>query len=134
MYAFVRSNVPRALSYTDDSSSSKTEVRTIQKDPEPELSTNSNTASNGEVGKGVSSKNTDDLRHRNHSNPSEGENLERRRRTLSKRDSWISWDDQESPCPEYSKYLYFLFVPTLIYKDTYPRYKYRSPNPSSMEH
>ncbi|CAF4232168.1 unnamed protein product, partial [Adineta steineri] len=26
-----------------------------------------------------------------------------------------------SVCPDYSKYLYFLFAPTLIYKDEYPR-------------
>ncbi|CAF1171002.1 unnamed protein product [Rotaria sordida] len=26
-----------------------------------------------------------------------------------------------SPCPEFSKYIYFIFVPTLIYRDSYPR-------------
>lgn len=26
-----------------------------------------------------------------------------------------------SPCPEFSKFLYFLFAPTLIYRDSYPR-------------
>lgn len=26
-----------------------------------------------------------------------------------------------TPCPEFSKYLYFLFAPTLIYRDSYPR-------------
>ena len=26
-----------------------------------------------------------------------------------------------SPCPEFSKFLYFIFVPTLIYRDRYPR-------------
>lgn len=26
-----------------------------------------------------------------------------------------------TPCPEFSKFLYFLFVPTLIYRDSYPR-------------
>lgn len=32
-------------------------------------------------------------------------------------------DDEStsSPCPPFSKYLYFLFAPTLIYRDTYPR-------------
>ena len=25
-------------------------------------------------------------------------------------------------CPEFSRYLYFLFAPTLVYKDAYPRY------------
>ena len=25
------------------------------------------------------------------------------------------------PCPEFSKYLYFMFVPTMIYRDDYPR-------------
>lgn len=25
------------------------------------------------------------------------------------------------PCPEFSKYLYFLFAPTLVYRDNYPR-------------
>jgi sterol O-acyltransferase len=33
-----------------------------------------------------------------------------------------SEDSQEmTPCPGFSKFLYFLFVPTLIYKDNYPR-------------
>lgn len=27
----------------------------------------------------------------------------------------------QSPCPEFSKFLYFMFVPTLIYRDSYPR-------------
>ncbi|CAF1324523.1 unnamed protein product [Rotaria sordida] len=26
-----------------------------------------------------------------------------------------------SPCPEFSKYIYFIFAPTLIYRDSYPR-------------
>lgn len=26
-----------------------------------------------------------------------------------------------SPCPEFSKFLYFIFAPTLIYRDSYPR-------------
>ena len=26
-----------------------------------------------------------------------------------------------TPCPEFSKFLYFLFAPTLIYRDSYPR-------------
>ena len=33
-----------------------------------------------------------------------------------------SGDSQEvPPCPGFSKFLYFLFAPTLIYKDEYPR-------------
>ena len=27
----------------------------------------------------------------------------------------------ESPCPSFSSYLYFLFAPTLVYRDKYPR-------------
>ncbi|PNF16494.1 Sterol O-acyltransferase 1 [Cryptotermes secundus] len=35
-----------------------------------------------------------------------------------------SGDSQEvTPCPGFSKFLYFLFAPTLIYKDNYPRTK-----------
>jgi hypothetical protein len=31
-------------------------------------------------------------------------------------------DDKEiSVCPDFSKYLYFLFVPTLVYRDSYPQ-------------
>nr|XP_022308707.1 sterol O-acyltransferase 1-like isoform X2 [Crassostrea virginica] len=32
-------------------------------------------------------------------------------------------DDQSSEpvCPDFSKYLYFLFIPTLVYRDSYPR-------------
>jgi hypothetical protein len=26
-----------------------------------------------------------------------------------------------TPCPEFSKFLYFIFAPTLIYRDSYPR-------------
>ncbi|CAH1789986.1 unnamed protein product, partial [Owenia fusiformis] len=29
----------------------------------------------------------------------------------------------EGPCPDFGKYLYFLFAPTLIYRDSYPRTK-----------
>lgn len=29
--------------------------------------------------------------------------------------------DDDSGCPSFSKYIYFLFAPTLIYKDHYPR-------------
>jgi len=29
--------------------------------------------------------------------------------------------DQYLPCPDFSKYLYFLFAPTLVYRDVYPR-------------
>ncbi|KDR21005.1 sterol O-acyltransferase 1 [Zootermopsis nevadensis] len=35
-----------------------------------------------------------------------------------------SGDSKEmTPCPGFSKFLYFLFVPTLVYKDNYPRTK-----------
>ncbi|PSN34160.1 Sterol O-acyltransferase 1 [Blattella germanica] len=35
-----------------------------------------------------------------------------------------SGDEKEStPCPDFSKFLYFSFAPTLIYKDNYPRTK-----------
>lgn len=27
-----------------------------------------------------------------------------------------------SRCPDFSKHLYFLFAPTLVYRDNYPRY------------
>ena len=30
-------------------------------------------------------------------------------------------DDGSEGCPDFSKYLYFLFAPTLIYRDSYPR-------------
>lgn len=30
-------------------------------------------------------------------------------------------DVEDSPCPDFSYYLYFLFAPTLIYRDNYPR-------------
>ena len=29
----------------------------------------------------------------------------------------------EKICPSFTNYLYFLFAPTLVYCDTYPRYK-----------
>ena len=30
-------------------------------------------------------------------------------------------DDLSHPCPSFSRYLYFLFAPTLVYRDVYPR-------------
>ncbi|GFO36109.1 O-acyltransferase [Plakobranchus ocellatus] len=30
-------------------------------------------------------------------------------------------DDEAETCPDFSKYLYFLFSPTLVYRDSYPR-------------
>ncbi|KAK7447324.1 hypothetical protein BaRGS_00040209 [Batillaria attramentaria] len=32
-------------------------------------------------------------------------------------------DDESDECPDFSKYLYFLFAPTLVYRDNYPRTK-----------
>lgn len=33
-------------------------------------------------------------------------------------------DNNQGPlCPDFSKYLYFLFIPTLVYRDTYPRWR-----------
>jgi len=31
-------------------------------------------------------------------------------------------EEEKGPCPDFSKYLYFLFVPTLVYRDDYPRW------------
>ena len=31
-------------------------------------------------------------------------------------------DVNQAPCPDFSKYLYFMFAPTLVYRDSYPRY------------
>jgi sterol O-acyltransferase len=33
----------------------------------------------------------------------------------------VTVDLEENPCPEFGKFLYFLFAPTLIYRDEYPR-------------
>lgn len=30
--------------------------------------------------------------------------------------------DETKLCPNFSSYLYFLFAPTLVYRDSYPRY------------
>jgi len=39
----------------------------------------------------------------------------------NRRQSWINWNEEESAgCPGFSKYIYFLLAPTLIYKDSYP--------------
>ncbi|UYV79621.1 SOAT1 [Cordylochernes scorpioides] len=39
------------------------------------------------------------------------------------RELWCPDGDEKeaSPCPEFSKFLYFLFAPTLLYRDHYPR-------------
>lgn len=31
-------------------------------------------------------------------------------------------DDISGPCPDFSRYLYFMFAPTLVYRNRYPRY------------
>ena len=33
-----------------------------------------------------------------------------------------SQDSMETLCPSFTNYLYFLFAPTLVYSDNYPRY------------
>lgn len=33
-------------------------------------------------------------------------------------------DNKGVDCPGFSKFLYFLFAPTLIYRDEYPRFDY----------
>jgi sterol O-acyltransferase len=33
----------------------------------------------------------------------------------------VGSDAEQLPCPDFSKYLYFLFAPTLVYRDVYPR-------------
>lgn len=30
-------------------------------------------------------------------------------------------DHDQAPCPDFSKYLYFMFAPTLVYRNRYPR-------------
>ena len=30
-------------------------------------------------------------------------------------------EEQEGVCPDFSKYLYFIFAPTLVYRNNYPR-------------
>lgn len=135
MYAFVRSNVPRALNFIEESNSDR-RVQSLESERksvldkssgvedenknEPEESSsvlirkrlNGTTATNCGVelnGIGtITTTTTSGIQ-----NP----------RVLRKQDSWISlsWDDENTPCPSYSKFLYFYFAPTLVYRDFYPR-------------
>ena len=43
-------------------------------------------------------------------------------------DGFKSFDD-DILCPKFSKFLYFLYAPTLIYRDNYPRYGILQPSP-----
>ncbi|CAF0802010.1 unnamed protein product [Rotaria sp. Silwood1] len=41
--------------------------------------------------------------------------------TENKSNDQQTYSNPHSPCPEFSKYIYFIFAPTLIYRDSYPR-------------
>lgn len=114
MYAFVRSNTPRALMFGNKNETTSAKMRFTREDE------NENEEEDcSPVGEG--------LRRRGPPNGTKGKEGESQgksggpRRALVKKDSWISWNDELSPCPSYSRYLYYYFAPTLIYRDQYPR-------------
>ena len=49
------------------------------------------------------------------------ENIPRVIRATSKKDDDATSNGNPNGCPGFSKYLYFLFAPTLVYRDAYPR-------------
>ena len=155
MYAFIRSNVPRALKYTATPYSSKyTTTAAAIKGTLPTDSSSSRFNNNGiRVPSRVMSFDSTtrtttimagtikDLRLRQiaaHKSEREEQiqatteiilnsstsssSSDRFMAALKRTESWLSTDnDNDSPCPCFTKYLYFLFAPTLIYRDQYPR-------------
>jgi len=106
LYAFTRSNIPRALNYEKEST--ETKRLTSRKEKLLEANLNANPEN---------SEDNSTLKRRNGSIRPEGD-----RNQLEKSKPWIRKNDKESACPSYSKFLYFFFAPTLVYRDYYPRY------------
>ena len=44
------------------------------------------------------------------------------RRAGQKKIENVADDDDQALCPDFSKYLYFMFAPTLVYRNRYPRF------------
>jgi hypothetical protein len=133
MYAFVRSNVPRALGYTDverKKSLTRKESERIPAVIKEDENENSQALLQSAVALKKRINGTKNCEVEFATSVQQMEKVEistttitKKIRSLGKKDSWIFWDDedQNTPCPSYSKYLYFYFAPTLIYKDAYPR-------------
>lgn len=93
-YAFVRSNIPRAL-----------------KNGQLRLNSNSDLNKNSDA----SSSETEKITYKKLISTSEqvdSEDEEAKKKNT---------DDERKLCPDFSNYLYFLFAPTFIYRDNYPR-------------
>lgn len=128
MYAFVRSNVPKALMFihkseTESNNKTTTKAREIaedENDKDGDCELRRRVASIYTV---PSINGTRNSRLEEDTNIGTGMTTSHKgqRKVLRKQDSWISWDDENTPCPSFSRYLYFYFAPTLIYKDNYPR-------------
>jgi len=127
MYAFVRSNVPRALKYTRGlalASAAATTPGTVgnktltRKESEriPSVIKEDENENEQSLDFGLK-KRINGTKNGETNSPTP----QTTRRDLRKQDSWIFWDDEDTPCPSYSKYLYFYFAPTLVYRDVYPR-------------
>lgn len=107
MYAFVRSNVPRALRAFSESEIGP-ETRKIAKDE-------------NENGSGLR-KRVNGTRNACGLEVDSARKNGERSKVVRKQESWISFfSEDDEKCPSYSRYLYFFFAPTLIYKDKYPR-------------
>lgn len=46
----------------------------------------------------------------------------KRHREGQERIANVTDDEDQAPCPDFSKYLYFMFAPTLVYRNQYPRF------------
>ncbi|XP_035704929.1 sterol O-acyltransferase 2 isoform X2 [Folsomia candida] len=131
MWAFVRHNVPKALMFDHKK---EVTIRGIAEEGKVGEEKDDSSPSSGLLRKRVK---TDETSRTRSGLDAEGttsplnENLHLSgpalngpsRKVMGKQalDSWISWDDKKSPCPSFSRYLYFYLAPTLIYKDQYPR-------------
>lgn len=122
IYAFVRSNVPRALKFQNNEDLASKSILDFN-----------NKSISDDIRLSELPSNEEYLRKRMNlaggsistsSSVQAIVNQSEKKKMLTKKDSlWISfsWNDEDSPCPDYSKYLYYLFAPTLIYRDFYPR-------------
>lgn len=103
-YAFVRSNIPRALKSGQIRLSN--ELTKI----------NSDDMSSSETEKPNPSPNYKKLLTTSEQVDTEDEDIETVKSKLKEEEF-----NQKKLCPDFSNYLYFLFAPTFIYRDIYPR-------------
>ncbi|XP_071803096.1 sterol O-acyltransferase 1-like [Asterias amurensis] len=100
LHSFVRENIPRALKWRP-----------------PHVSNGSLLQRNGLNGRNGHVRTNGHMRSNSEGTPRLRTPISGNSPASASRTS----DSPSSPCPDFSKFLYFLFAPTLIYRDQYPR-------------